>query len=141
MKLAAGAVLAPDIPGMLWPDIGMDELVLGSVEACSLGGLQADSARAAAVAVPATATVAIDANLNMIELLENWMGLTRGAAHQIRSRDSSARVRTVHGGALCLRRNACRIRACTFCAGATPSQYSKARPRMVSSSDKMKTQA
>ncbi|GAA2429480.1 hypothetical protein GCM10009856_45270 [Mycolicibacterium llatzerense] len=70
-------MLVPDIPGiecpgMLWPDIGMDELVAGMVEACSLGGLHAASAMAAAV--PATATVAIDAILNMVELLENWMG-------------------------------------------------------------------
>ncbi|KIU18590.1 hypothetical protein TL10_01830 [Mycolicibacterium llatzerense] len=59
----------PGIPGMLWPDIGMDELVAGRVEACSLGGLHAASAMAAAV--PA---IAIDAILNMVELLENWMG-------------------------------------------------------------------
>jgi hypothetical protein len=80
LKLAAGAVLAvlePDIPGiecpgMSWPDIGMDEAVAGTVEACSLGGLQAASAMAAAV--PTAAAVAIDAILNMVGLLENWMG-------------------------------------------------------------------
>jgi hypothetical protein len=76
LKLAAGAalVLEPDIPGiecpgMSWPDIGMDEVVAETVEACSFGGLQAASAMAAAVPV-----MAIDAILNMVELLENWMG-------------------------------------------------------------------
>jgi hypothetical protein len=47
----------------------MDEVVADTVEACSFGGLQAASAMAAAV--PA---IAIDAVLNMVELLENWMG-------------------------------------------------------------------
>jgi len=47
----------------------MDEVVAVAVEACSFGGLQAASAMA--TAVPA---IAIDAVLNMVELLENWMG-------------------------------------------------------------------
>jgi hypothetical protein len=50
----------------------MDEVVADTVEACSFGGLQAASAMAAAV--PAATAVAIDAILNMVELLENWMG-------------------------------------------------------------------
>ncbi|KAB7754250.1 hypothetical protein MMUC44124_22390 [Mycolicibacterium mucogenicum DSM 44124] len=47
----------------------MDEVVADMVEACSFGGLQAASAMTAAV--PA---MAIDAVLNMVELLEDWMG-------------------------------------------------------------------
>lgn len=47
----------------------MDAVVAETVEACSFGGLQAASAMTAAV--PA---MAIDAILNMVELLEDLMG-------------------------------------------------------------------